>query len=75
MPDDELYKGYLIVPHYGAVDVLHYHYGVPNELGRVPVPMDCQGPAVKVAREMYGSNNGGCETVEECRSEIDQFTT
>jgi hypothetical protein len=66
------YRGFLIVPHYGVVDELHYHWGEPDEVGKIVVPMDCHGPTVKAVREYYGPNEGGCPTVEECQREIDR---
>lgn len=71
MADVIEYRGFVITPHYGEVDRLHYHWGQADEFGRVTVPMNCQGPAAKAVREMYGANLGGCDTVNECCAEID----
>lgn len=70
---DIVYRGYTIIEHYGASDVMHYHWGKPDSAGRMTVPMDCDGPAPKSVREYYGTSDaGGCESVEECRAEIDR---
>jgi hypothetical protein len=70
---DTLYSGYMITSHHGITATRHYHYGRPDEFGRITVPMNCQGPAPDAVREMYGSNSGGCATVQECRDEIDRL--